>query len=114
MDSGRYRTSYAAQRKMYPELNAVYRNGQTPEQVRASIKRHTTRDLAEIATMSRPAEGWTPGSFEAFHESANGARVSRMDRFTFGTMYGNAAEVFYHRVFYNDSDRSIGWYVTRD
>lgn len=115
MDTAGYQKTYAGQRTLYPDLKGVYRNGQTPEQVRASIKRAGFRDLLAEGTMIRPEEGWPAGSLETFHEQANGARVSRIDRFTFGTVRGNTAEgVFYHRVFYDANGRSFGWFVTRD
>lgn len=115
MNSASYQNTYAGQRQLYPDLKEVYRNGQTPAQIRASIRRSSMKDMLAEGTMERPAEGWPAGSLEAFHEQANGAQVAKIERFTFGTVKGDTAEgVFYHRVFYDKNGRSFGWFVTRD
>lgn len=115
MNTAGYQKTYGTQRTLYPELKAVYPNGRTPAQIRTSIKNNGLHDLLAEGTMERPAEGWPAGSLESFHEQANGARVSRIDRFEFGTVRGNAAEdVYFHRVFYDENGRSFGWFVTRN
>lgn len=109
-----YSASQSEQRQAYPKLQSVYRSGQTPAQIRASIKKAGIKPMLSDETAYRPAAGWAPRSWELLHEQTNQVEVARVDRFAFGGISGMAAMVYYHRVFYDKRGRSIGWYVTHD
>jgi hypothetical protein len=110
-----YSASQMEQRQTYPKFQTVYRIGQTPGQIRESIKKAGIKPMLSEATMYRPASGWARRSWELLHEQANHVEAARVDRFSFGGMTGSlAAVVYFHRVFYDAKGRSVGWYVTHD
>jgi hypothetical protein len=109
-----YSASQTEQRQTYPKFQQIYRNGQTPGQIRESIKKAGLKPMLSEGTQYRPTDGWAPRSWELLHEQANHVEVSRVDRFSFGGATHLAAVVYFHRVYYNTKGRSVGWYVTHD
>ena len=110
-----YAASKSEQRAEYPELQQVYRDGQSSEEIMRAIKKARFTPLLSKQSSARPAQGWHPRSWEYLEESTDGESVITVDRFAFGGMTSYlAAVVYYHRVFYDRQGRSIGWYVTHD
>jgi hypothetical protein len=115
MTSADYSASVVEQRQTYPKFQSVYHNGQTPGQIRESIKKAGIKPMLSDETKYRPTNGWAPRSWELLHEQANHLEVARVDRFSFGGMTGYlAAVVYFHRVYYDAKGRSVGWYLTHD
>jgi hypothetical protein len=96
-----------------PKLAKAYRNGQTPAQVRASIKKEEIEVLGE-ETARRPINGWAQSSWESLQEQSSGAKVMRVDRFRSAGFSYMAPVLYFHRVFYDAKGRSSGWFVTSD
>lgn len=115
MTSLDYSASQLEQRRTYTKFQTLYRDGQTPGQIRESIKKSGIKPMLSDESKYRPANGWAPRSWELLHEQSHHMEVSRVDRFSFGGMNGYLASVVYfHRVYYDTKDRSAGWYVTHD
>jgi hypothetical protein len=107
-------SSYKQQQQgRMPKLAKVYCNGQTPDQVRASIKKEKVEVFGE-ETALRPKEGWASRSWEALQEQSTGVNVMRVDRFRSTGFSSMAPVLYFHRVFYDAKGRSCGWHVTSD
>ncbi|MEO5915097.1 MAG: hypothetical protein ABIS50_12755 [Luteolibacter sp.] len=109
-----YQASVSEQKQEYSRFQQVYKRGQTPSQIRESIRKAGIKPMLADQTRYKPKEGWEPKSWELLQEQAYQTEVPRVDRFAFGGISGFAAVVYYHRVFYDSKDHSIGWYITHD
>jgi hypothetical protein len=109
-----YNASKSKQQQEYPKLLSIYRKGQSPAQVRASLQKAKLSPLLGERTAHRPTTGWANRSWELYEEQSTRSRVTRVDRFAFGGISYMAPVVYYHRVFYDGQGRSSGWYVTHD
>jgi len=96
-----------------PELKTAYRNGQTPAQIRQSIKKTGLKSFGEETTY-RPANGWAPSSWPSYFEQSGGSKVSKVERFQFAGARLLSPVLYFHRVYYNAKGLSCGWYVTQD
>lgn len=113
MTPAEYAVSKAEQRAKYPELQKLYRDGQSSDEIAAGIKANGTAGFGR-ETAERPAQGWHSPSWQSLEEEAGNHRVEKVDRFTFGGMTSLMAPVVYHhRVFYDRRGKSIGWYLTQ-
>jgi hypothetical protein len=113
MSPAEYAASKAEQRTKYPELQKLYRDGQTSEEISANIKANGTTAFGK-ETALRPPQGWHSPSWQSLEEEAGNHRVEKVDRFTFGGVTSFLAPVVYHhRVFYDKRGKSIGWYLTQ-
>jgi len=114
MTPAKYAASKAEQRAKYPELQELYRDGQTSEQISAGIKARNGNAFFGKETALRPSQGWYSPSWQSLEEEAGNHRVEKVDRFTFGGMTSFLApEVYHHRVFFDKQGKAIGWYLTR-
>lgn len=117
-----YAASKAEQDAQYPELAKLYHNGQSSAEIEAAINLPpkgsgaTRRNLPLAnATRTRPAEGWQPRSWEQLEEQAEGHRVEKVQRLTYGGMTSYlAAAVYHHRIYFDARGKSVGWYITHD
>jgi hypothetical protein len=110
-----YAASKAEQRAKYPELQKLYRDGQTSEEISAGIKAKHGHSSFGKQTAQRPPQGWYSPSWQSLEEEAGNHRVEKVDRYTFGgvTLF-LAPAVYHHRIYYDKRGKSIGWYLTQD